>query len=116
MPYPPLRDKKSPSWKFDTASAYRNTAAGLVCFESEIQALGLTRSDGDLLRHRAQFFVPGFHRVVSRRQVRQLEAAILTCHREVGVLEHSDIALHPRMHVALHRDRNFFPRKALFHG
>src|SRR5215472_9415024 len=92
------------------------TLSASVRLECEVHRLAFARSDGNLLRHRSQFFMPGLNRVLTRRKIRQLEAAVFASHGKVRMLEDCDVALHPGMYVALHRNSNFFAWKAFFHA
>src|SRR5579863_279061 len=80
--------------------------------ENEIGGFGFVAANGDLLGCRAQFFVPCLDRVGARRQVGQTETAIFAADREVGVFENGNVAAHPRMDVAAHRNRDFFARES----
>src|SRR5215468_8812748 len=86
-----------------------------VRLERKVHGLALTCRDGNFLRHRSELLVPRFHCVLPGRKIRKLEGPVFTGHRKVGMLKDSDVTLHPRMHVALHRDRDLLAGKALFH-
>src|SRR5713226_3071836 len=81
--------------------------------ENEFDRLRFLGSDGNRLRGGAVLLVPSLDGVGARRQVLQREAAASAGDLEVGALEHGDVALHPRVNVALHRDGHFLAGKAL---
>src|SRR5215469_1958389 len=81
--------------------------------ERERNLLRFLGADRHCLVLNAVLLLPGFDRVRSGRKVLDFELAILACHSVVRVLENENIALHPRMDVALHRDGHFGARKAI---
>src|ERR1700737_4186964 len=74
--------------------------------KNKLERLGFRSSDRDLLGRRAELFVPSLDRVGPRRKVLQFEAAVLTCHGKIRMLEDGHIPSHPRVEIALHRDSN----------
>ena len=89
--------------------------SSLHTFENQADLLHLVCANRDCLGCRTQFLVPGLNGVCPGRQTGQIKAAILLCHRKIGMFENSNISSHPGMDVALNRDRDFFSRKRLFH-
>src|SRR5690242_19907692 len=87
-----------------------------LLFEGEVEWLRFTRSNGHLLNLCSQFLLPGSDRIATRRQVLQLKIAVLVRHRKIRMLEHCDVSLHPRMHVALDWNRDLLTRKGLLKG
>src|SRR5277367_3454541 len=81
--------------------------------EFKFDCFGFFGADGYGLVLRAVFFLPRFDGVGAGRQVLQLERAVLGGDRVVGILEHEDVALHPGMDVALHRDGQFRAREGI---
>src|SRR5271170_7031742 len=74
------------------------------CFEREICGLGLAGSHSDVLRLRAILFVPCRQRVLPRRKSLEAERTILASYRIMRRAQYNEIAVHPRMNVALHRN------------
>src|ERR1700736_3948510 len=73
--------------------------------KDEVDGLCLRTRDGHFLILLTVGFMPCRHCVLSRRQVRQAEAAILTGNSVVRILEYCKVAVHPGMDVALHGDK-----------
>src|SRR5208282_1020489 len=72
--------------------------------EGEVHVFGFVAGDGDIGSLRAVVLMPGGDGVLAGRQVRQLEATSILAYVVVIGLEHRELAVHPRMDVALHRD------------
>src|SRR5579862_760455 len=85
-------------------------ASGL---EGNGYGLRFLRANRDRLLARPVLFVPCRDGVRAGRNVLDLERSVFSGDLEVRVAEHGDIGLHPRVHVALDRDGNFFVREAL---
>ena len=81
--------------------------------EYEFYRLGCACAYGDFLGPGAQFFVPRLHGIFARRQIFQFESPIFVGDREVRIFYHGNIAPHPGMNIALHGNRDLFPRKDL---
>src|SRR5450631_1313841 len=73
--------------------------------EAKVDRLGFAACDGYVLLLRAVVFMPRGDLILARRQVRQCERAIVLADRVVVGLEHHEPAVHPRMDVALHRNK-----------
>src|SRR5215469_12065049 len=71
------------------------------------------RADRDALAGCAVLLLPRLDGVSSGRQIIQREFAVLLGDGVVGIFEDEDIALHPRMHVALHGNGEFSAREAV---
>src|SRR6516165_1547802 len=84
--------------------------------ENEVHGLRFLHSYSNPLLHGPELFVPSADRILARRQVLQLKAAILSRDVEEGVLEDGDVGAHPRMLVALHRNGNLLPREGSLEG
>src|SRR5271156_2617845 len=72
--------------------------------ENEIRSLALGSGDGHILRFRTVLFLPGRYGVFPWRQSADAEASIFTSHCVVRSLQHHEVAVHPRMDVALYGD------------
>src|SRR5213596_3171014 len=59
--------------------------------------------------------MPCLERIRARRQIVQIKAAVLACHHKIRVLEYGDVAFHPRMHIALYWNRDFFTSERIFY-
>src|SRR5271169_2158145 len=81
----------------------RESGSGL---ERERHRLGLGRADRDLLRLRAELFVPRLDRVRARGQVLDRVGAIRGRHREERVRDDAAVGGHPAVHVALDVDHD----------
>src|SRR5437868_3777930 len=55
--------------------------------------------------------MPRNHCVLARRYTLDREAAVFRCHCKEWMLGYSNVRLHPRMLIALHRNQNFSARK-----
>src|SRR6266849_400367 len=60
--------------------------------------------------------MPSRDRVIPWRKVLQNKLAIFTGHCKIGVLEYSDITLHPGMYIAFHWNCDFLPAKGCLYG
>src|SRR5277367_2758426 len=72
--------------------------------ENEIRSLGLGSGDRHILRFRTVLFLPGRNGVFPWRQPADAEVSIFTGHCVVRSLQHHEVAVHPRMDVALYGD------------
>jgi hypothetical protein len=72
--------------------------------KGEIERGGAAGGDSDFLRLRAEGFVPGGDGVFTRREIGEAEDAVFTSDREMGGLQDNEIALHPGMNIAFHRN------------
>src|SRR2546423_6821483 len=66
-----------------------------LCREGEFHILGLVPSDSDVGSLSAVGLMPGGDRVLSGRQVRQLEIASVLAYVVVIRREHGEVAVHP---------------------
>src|ERR1051326_4344159 len=73
--------------------------------EAEVDRLGLTPCDRNFLHLRAIILMPRCDFVFPRWQVRQGERSIVLANRIMIRFEHYEPAVHPRMDVALHRNK-----------
>src|ERR1700674_938002 len=73
-------------------------------FEDEADGLCLVARNGHILRLLAVRFMPCCDRVLAGGQVRKTEAAIPAGDGVMRILQNCELAVHPRMDVALHRD------------
>src|SRR5271154_5004812 len=97
---------------------------GLVCWwrcwcggvEFKVDCFGFFGADGYGLVLGAVFFLPGFDGVGAGRQVLQFEGTVFPGDGVVGILEDEDVALHPGMDVALHRDGEFSAGEGIVDG
>src|SRR6476646_7524657 len=88
--------------------ASRRPTAGkwMSAAEGEVDGGGPALVDLDLTFLLAELLVPGLDRVLTGRHVGDREGPVGTGDREVRVIEHADVAVHPGMDVALHRDHH----------
>src|SRR5579883_1949628 len=73
----------------------------MFLFENEKDVRCLLWGYRDLLPLDAQIFLPGLDSVVPWRQVAEIEFAIRAGDGVVGIIDHRDPRVHPRMYVAL---------------
>src|ERR1051325_2282494 len=66
----------------------------------ETHGFAVAGTDRDFLGLGTSLQVKCFHGVVAGRHVRNLERAILVCHRVVGMIDDPDVGKHPGMHIA----------------
>src|SRR5260370_3781471 len=89
-------------------------------FEDEIDGLCLVARNGHILRLIAVRFMPRRDRELAGGQVRETEATVPAGNGVVGILEHREDPMHPRMDVALHRDElrlaEFFDKRRSSRG
>src|SRR5207249_8634121 len=83
--------------------------------EGERDFLCFLRTDRHLLRRRPELFVPRFDRVGAGRQRLDVEFPVLVAHREVRMVEHADVRVHPAVHVALERHHDFLRGEGVGH-
>src|ERR1700687_1854397 len=92
-------------WTVTARHSYLDYLASIgFSLKDKANSFGLISSDGDFLCLLAIGFVPSRDRVLTRWQVRKTEAAIPAGNGVVGILQHCEVAVHPRMDVALHRN------------
>src|SRR5690348_2861449 len=84
-----------------------------LLFEHKIRCLGFSGADGDFLCLSAEFFVPCLDRIGPGWKTLEIEIPVLICDCKVRMLEDRNVSPHPRVHVALHWNRNLFPREGL---
>src|SRR6202171_1357507 len=85
-------------------------------FEHKIHVLGFSWRNGYDLFHGPQLFVPSFHGVFTGRQITQIVVSVHAGDCEERMLEHCDVATHPRMHVALDGNCDLLPREGFSWG
>src|SRR5690348_14710409 len=101
--------------RFSRNSKQRNCLR--AAFEGEVDAgLGFLVADGYGHVLRAVLLLPGLDGVSPRRKILQLELSVLVRDRVEGIGHHRDVALHPRVNVALHGDGDFRPREGFVDG
>src|SRR5579872_964940 len=61
--------------------------------EHEVDFLRVLRADRDAMRHRAELLVPRLDRIGARRQVLDVELAVLVGYREVRMVEDADVGV-----------------------
>src|ERR1035438_8813188 len=77
----------------------------MLALKVEIELGAVLSLHRDFLRLLAVLLLPRGNRVVAGRESLDLECAVLRGDREERVIEYRDVVLHPRMDVALHRER-----------
>src|SRR5277367_7190957 len=97
-----------------TFRATRNKTNLRARLEYEFERLGFVRPDRNFLALGAELFVPRLDRVGARRKILQIEVAIFVGHDKIRMLEYYDVASHPRMYVALDRNRDLLAREGFF--
>src|ERR1051325_3567595 len=80
----------------------------------ETYCFAVAGADRDLLGLGTSFQVKRFHGVIAGWHVRNLERAILVCHRVIGMIDDPDVGKHPGSHVAFHANENFRSIESLF--
>src|SRR6266852_9752906 len=76
----------------------------ILYFKSKIDGLRFAPGNRHILTLFSVGFMPGCDGVLPRRQVWKFEPPIGSRHGVVRILEHREIAAHPRMNIALHKD------------
>src|SRR5579864_9558439 len=79
--------------------------------KDKLDRLGFRLAYRDLLERRAKLLLPGCDRVITGGQIPDFEAAVFGGDGKKWMLEDRDVASHPRVDVALHRNCDFFTRK-----
>src|SRR5271163_2678485 len=103
---------------------YTRLMLGLVCWwrcwcsgvEFKFDGFGFFRADGYGLVLGAVFFLPGFDGVGAWREILEFKSAVFPRDRVVGILEYEDVALHPGVDVALHRDGQLGAGEGIVNG
>src|SRR5258707_10315049 len=72
--------------------------------EDEVDRGGLAAGDRHVLGLGAELLMPRREGVLPRRKSREGELAIRSAHRVARRRQHSEVAMHPGVHVALHRN------------
>src|SRR5215471_16488529 len=88
----------------------------LLLLEGKAYGFLFRSSNRCLLILCSQLFLPRRDRVRTRRQVLQFEVAVFVRNRKKRMLENSNIALHPGMHVAFDWNRNLLASERLLQG
>src|SRR5579862_6373265 len=89
--FPPFRRLSDSNKKRKIPQSIRSTAdtsewTRLFSFEDEIGFDGAAGADRDFLLLRPERFLPGFNRIVARRDVAYLEGSVLAGYGKVGMV------------------------------